>query len=167
MSHHLVLSSVIVAAGLSALFAADQPSIIAPGAKLQVLGDTFAFTEGPSADKHGNVYFTDQPNDRIVKWSTDGKLSDWLKPAGRSNGTYFDQHGNLITCADEKNELWSISPDKKVTVLVKDSAASFSMGLTIFGFDRTEISTSPIRYTNVIIGSAIPLANSRARTSIF
>jgi len=95
-------------------------SIIARGAKLQVLADGFSFTEGPAADKNGNVYFTDQPNDRIVKWSTDGKTTDWLKPAGRSNGTYFDRHGNLIACADEKNELWSIAPDKKVTVLVKD-----------------------------------------------
>jgi gluconolactonase len=102
------------------LFSAETASIIAPGAKPQVLADGFSFTEGPSADKQGNVYFTDQPNDRIVKWSTDGKTTDWLKPAGRSNGTYFDRHGNLITCADEKDELWSISPAKKVTVLVKD-----------------------------------------------
>jgi hypothetical protein len=49
-----------------------------------------------------------------------GSLSDWLKPAGRSNGTYFDQAGNLLACADDKNELWSISPDKKVTVLLSD-----------------------------------------------
>jgi gluconolactonase len=72
-------------------------------------------------DREGNVFFTDQPNDRIVKWNAaDGTFSDWLKPAGRSNGTYFDKHGNLIACADEKNELWSISPDKKVTVLLSD-----------------------------------------------
>jgi len=102
------------------LFSAESPSIIAPGAKLQVLADGFSFTEGPAADKQGNIYFTDQPNDRIVKWSTDGQTTDWVKPAGRSNGTYFDRRGNLITCADEKNELWSISPGKKVTVLVKD-----------------------------------------------
>ena len=96
-------------------------SIIAPGAKLEKIADEFAFTEGPSADKDGNVYFTDQPNDRIVVWNAaTGKMSDWLKPAGRSNGTYFDGKGNLITCADEKNELWSIAPDKTVTVLVKD-----------------------------------------------
>lgn len=91
-----------------------------PNAKPEVLGEGFEFTEGPAADREGNVYFTDQPNDRIVKWSTDGNLTDWLKPAGRSNGIYFDSHGNLIACADEKNELWSISPDKKVTVLVQD-----------------------------------------------
>lgn len=98
-------------------FAAE--SVIAPGAKLEKLGAGYAFTEGPAVDRDGNVFFTDQPNDRIVKWSAaDGKFSDWLKPAGRANGTYFDKAGNLIACADEKNELWSISPDKKVTVLL-------------------------------------------------
>lgn len=101
-------------------YSAEPVSIIAPDAKLQLLAGGFSFTEGPAADVEGNVYFTDQPNDRIVKWSTDGKVADWLKPAGRSNGTYFDRHGNLITCADDKNELWSIASDKKITVLLKD-----------------------------------------------
>jgi gluconolactonase len=100
---------------------AGESSIVAPGAKLERLAGGFQFTEGPAADKNGNVFFTDQPNDRIVKWDVaTGQTSDWLKPAGRSNGTYFDKDGNLITCADEKNELWSISPDKKITVLVKN-----------------------------------------------
>ena len=42
----------------------------------------------------------------------DGKLSTFLQPAGRANGMYFDAQGNLIACADEHNELWSIAPDK-------------------------------------------------------
>ncbi|HAB18081.1 MAG TPA: SMP-30/gluconolactonase/LRE family protein [Verrucomicrobiota bacterium] len=96
-------------------------SLLAPGAKLEKLAGDFEFTEGPSADKAGNVFFTDQPNDRIVRWdAASGSFTDWLKPAGRANGTYFDRAGNLLACADEKNELWSISPDKKVTVLLKD-----------------------------------------------
>src|SRR5436853_4905244 len=98
---------------LLAIFAlaSNQPAdaadggIIAPGAKLQKLAGGFRFTEGAEADAQGNVFFTDQPNDRIVKWSVDGTISDWMKPAGRSNGTFFDKNGNLITCADEKNEL--------------------------------------------------------------
>jgi gluconolactonase len=98
-----------------------ESSLIADGAKIEVLGEGYQFTEGPAVAKNGDIYFTDQPNDRIVKWTAaDGKLSDWLKPAGRSNGTFFDKDGNLIACADEKNELWSISPDKKVTVLLSD-----------------------------------------------
>src|SRR5581483_8163777 len=52
-----------------------ESAIIAAGAKLEKLSDGFSCTEGPSVDAEGNVYFTDQPNDRIHKWSTDGKLS--------------------------------------------------------------------------------------------
>ncbi len=95
-------------------------SIAARGARVQRLAEGFRFTEGPAVDARGDVYFTDQPNDRILRWSTDGKLSTFLNPCGRSNGLYFDHHGNLIACADEKNELWSITPDGKSTVLVKD-----------------------------------------------
>lgn len=93
--------------------------VVAPGAELVKLSGGFEFTEGPTADSSGNVFFTDQPNDRIMKWSVDGKLSTFLQPAGRSNGMFFDSQGNLIACADEKNELWSISADGEKTVLWK------------------------------------------------
>jgi gluconolactonase len=33
---------------------------------------------------------------------------------------YFDKNGNLITCADELNQLWSIDPKGNVTVLIDD-----------------------------------------------
>jgi len=106
--------------------AADSPStrpshaITAEGATLQLVGDQFSFTEGPACDASGNIYFTDQPSDRIMRFDVDGKLSVFMHPCGRANGLCFDSVGTLIACADEKNELWSISPDKKVTVLVKD-----------------------------------------------
>jgi sugar lactone lactonase YvrE len=95
-------------------------ALIAPGAKLEKLSADFKFTEGPASDAKGNVFFTDQPNDRIMKWGTDGKLSTFMQPCGRSNGLCFDAKGNLWACADLKNELWSIAPDGKVTVVVKD-----------------------------------------------
>jgi len=98
----------------------QQSGIIADGAKPKLISSQFSFTEGPAADKNGNVFFTDQPNNKIWKYDTDGQLSVFLDKAGRSNGMYFDKKGNLITCADEHNELWSISPDKKVTVLLKN-----------------------------------------------
>jgi gluconolactonase len=98
----------------------DMATVVAPGAKLEKLAGDFKFTEGPSCDAQGNVFFTDQPNDRIMKWSVDGKLSTFKQPAGRANGMYFDAKGNLIACADEKTELWSITPDGSPTVLVKE-----------------------------------------------
>ena len=113
------LFPVLVALSLATHAAAAD--LMADGAKVEVLSAGYSFTEGPAVDHDGNVFFTDQPNDRIVKYNAaDGSFSDWLKPAGRSNGTYFDNAGNLLACADEKNELWSVSPDKKVTVLLSD-----------------------------------------------
>jgi gluconolactonase len=100
----------------------DTAKIIAPGATLKLVSSQFSFTEGPAANKKGDVYFTDQPNDKIWKYDTDGKLSVFLEKTGRSNGLYFDKKENLIACADEKNELWSISPQGKVTVLLSDFA---------------------------------------------
>jgi gluconolactonase len=104
------------------LMAAEQPNAVTlPGATLEKIAGNFEFTEGPAADAEGNVYFTDQPNDRIVKHDVDGKTSDFMKPSGRSNGLCFDGKGNLIACADENNELWSIDlKTKQVTVLVKE-----------------------------------------------
>ena len=101
------------------ILAADS-KIIAPGATLQKLAGDFAFTEGPASDREGNVFFTDQPNDRILKWSIDGKLSTFLQPCGRANGLSFDREGQLWACADEKNEMWRIDPAGEATVVVKD-----------------------------------------------
>jgi gluconolactonase len=91
-----------------------------PDAKVKLAADGFQFTEGPTVDAHGNVYFTDQPNDRIVRWGPDGKVEDFLKPAGRSNGMYFAPDGLLIACADGANEMWEIAIDGTHRVLFKD-----------------------------------------------
>ncbi|MEI6141176.1 MAG: SMP-30/gluconolactonase/LRE family protein [Mariniphaga sp.] len=97
-----------------------EDQLIAKGAKPEKLAGDFSFTEGPACDAKGNIFFTDQPNNRIMKWSTDNKLSQFGDSFGRANGMYFDKKGNLISCSDEKDELWSIAPDGKVTVLVRD-----------------------------------------------
>lgn len=115
------LLSVVATTRLSAAGQAAEPAkgIVAPGAKLTLLADGFKFTEGPAADAKGNVFFTDQPNNRILEWSVDGKLSVFKNDAGRANGLYFDNAGNLYACADLDNQLWEIAPSGKVTVLVK------------------------------------------------
>lgn len=96
-----------------------QQDLIAPGATIKKVSDGFLFTEGPAADGEGNVYFTDQPNDRIWKWSADTEeLSVFLEPTGRANGMYFDRQGNLLSCSDMENELWQIDRQGNHMVLV-------------------------------------------------
>jgi gluconolactonase len=88
--------------------------------KPQLISSQFGFTEGCSVDKHGNVFFTDQNNNKIWKYGTGGQLSLFMNNAGRSNGTIFDKKGNLIACADEKNQLWSINRKGKIKVLLAE-----------------------------------------------
>lgn len=122
----LLLTALAVGAGLLALRpaaplqAAPPGSICAGSATPQLVARQFTFTEGPAVDRAGNVFFTDQPNDNIWKYGTDGHLSVFLAKAGRANGLYFDHQGNLLACADENNQLWSIAPNGRVTVLVED-----------------------------------------------
>jgi gluconolactonase len=104
---------------LGAPLQAAGEGVLAPGAVLEKVAGNFEFTEGPTCDAEGNLYFTDQPNDRILKWSAGGELTTFLQPAGRPNGLYFSADGRLIACADEKNELWAIAPDGESTVLWK------------------------------------------------
>lgn len=87
---------------------------------LKLISSQFKFTEGASVDQLGNVFFTDQPNDKIWKYSVDGKLSLYMDKSGRANGTYFDKKGNLIVCADENNQIWSIDKNKKIKILFTD-----------------------------------------------
>jgi len=86
----------------------DLSSVVAPNAKLQLVTGDCKFTEGPASDAAGNVYFTDQPNDRIVRVGINGTVADFMKPAGRSNGMFFLPDGKLLACADEQNQMWEI-----------------------------------------------------------
>lgn len=106
----------------------DLNKIISPGARLEKLSDGFEFTEGPAADPRGNVFFTDQPNNRIMEWSVDGKLITFMQPSGRSNGMFYDRKGTLFSCADEHNEIWKITPDKKVEVILRGYAGKLLNG---------------------------------------
>lgn len=114
---------IILSVFLSAIFAVscqENKSIIAPGATVEKLADGFIFTEGPAVDEQGNVYFTDQPTDRILKWSTGGELSVFMEHTGRANGLYFDKDGNLLSCSDLGNEIWSIDRNGEYSVLLTE-----------------------------------------------
>ena len=87
--------------------------------QLVILAEGFSFTEGPAVDRRGNVFFTDQPNDRIYRWDAGtGRVTLFLEGTGRANGMYFDREGNLIAAADMHGELWKIRPDGSHKVLI-------------------------------------------------
>ena len=78
----------------------------------------FRFTEGPAADKRGDVYFTDIPNHRIHKVDHAGKLTTFRENSNRANGLMFNRAGELVACEGGTGRVVAIAPDgKKVRVL--------------------------------------------------
>ncbi|MEA3226231.1 MAG: SMP-30/gluconolactonase/LRE family protein [Planctomycetota bacterium] len=109
----LIVLLSVVAVG----YCAEGPGVLATGASVEKLAGGFTFTEGPATDVEGNIFFSDIPNNRIHKWSLDGKLSTFRENSGGANGLFFDKSGNLLACEGGGRRLVSISPQGAVTVL--------------------------------------------------
>lgn len=94
--------------------AQKKSKLIAKDAEIEKAGDGYKFTEGPAVAPDGKVYFVDQPNDRIHVWDENSGVTLWLEGTGRSNGMYFNHQGQLVACADEKNQLAYFDENKKL-----------------------------------------------------
>jgi gluconolactonase len=95
----------------------DRPGVVAEGAKVEKLAGGFRFTEGPAADKEGNIFFTDIPNNRIHKWTLDGKLITFDQDSGGANGLFFDKKGNLLVCEGVRRRVASIGRNRRKKIL--------------------------------------------------
>lgn len=59
---------------------------------------TLAFTEGPTVDRAGNVYFTEIVTQRIMKLGTDGMLSTFRMNSNVANGLLIDSQDRMVAC---------------------------------------------------------------------
>lgn len=59
---------------------------------------TLSFTEGPTVDRAGNVYFTEIITQRIMKLGTDGMLSTYRMNSNVANGLLVDSEDRLVAC---------------------------------------------------------------------
>jgi sugar lactone lactonase YvrE len=91
------------------LFADPKDSLLEPNSRMAKVA------EGPAVDKDANLFFSDAANDRIMKLSSDGKLSEFRKPASRTNGMAFDREGRLLMCQSNGE-----GGGRRVTRLEKD-----------------------------------------------
>ena len=71
---------------------------LAAAAQQLEVATTVAFTEGPTVDRDGSVYFTDIINQRIMKLGADGVLSTYREQSNAANGLLIDPQGRLIAC---------------------------------------------------------------------
>lgn len=104
----------------------DSP-VFNADAKPTLISDQFKFTEGPAADSEGNIYFTDQPNNKIWKYDINNQLTVFVDDALRSNGMYVDKDGNVVACADEKGEIVAFGKDgSRKTLTARNDGARYN-----------------------------------------
>jgi gluconolactonase len=75
--------------------------LVPKDAKVEKVASGCKFTEGPAADADGNLFFSDEPNNRIMVLRPDGKLEVWEKNSQMANGMNFDAQGRLVVCLSE------------------------------------------------------------------
>ena len=96
-----VVSAIALSLALALSFgvgAAEPIPGLGPVGPVKKLHGDFKFTEGPAADREGNVYFSDIPAEKIYKVDKTGALSVFLEPSRHTNGLMINSRGNIVAC---------------------------------------------------------------------
>ena len=75
-----------------------------------------AFLEGPAWHPDGTLYFTDIPNNKIMRWAPKSRPQVHRTPSGHANGLVFDAEGRLLIAEDD-GRLMRENQDGTVEVL--------------------------------------------------
>jgi gluconolactonase len=106
--------------------------IVPAGAVIEKVADDGKWTEGPIWMHDGYLLFADIPNNRIMKWTPDGRLSVFMQPSGYtgqepfkgkepgSNGMTLDRQGRVTVAGHAARNVWrfeELGKNAQVTVL--------------------------------------------------
>lgn len=91
---------------------ADKWSEILPAdSQIEKIAGGFAFTEGPAWHPDGFLVFSDIPNERVIKYDSSGKLTDFFTPSGQCNGLICDEQGFVYACQGGKGQMLKLNAD--------------------------------------------------------
>ncbi|MEZ6057546.1 MAG: SMP-30/gluconolactonase/LRE family protein [Planctomycetaceae bacterium] len=88
-----------------------RTDLVIPGEEWQLVSEGHKFTEGPTANEQGELFFTDIPNNCIHKVSLDGTVSVFAEETDGANGLQFGPDGRLYACANKAKEIRCYDPD--------------------------------------------------------
>jgi sugar lactone lactonase YvrE/enterochelin esterase-like enzyme len=85
--------------------------ILIPGEDWKPVGEGYGFTEGPTADPKGVVYFNDIPGSTTYRIEADGKPVAVNKMSNRANGMGYGPDGRRYVIETATEKVVSIGPD--------------------------------------------------------
>ena len=82
--------------------------ILVPGEEWKLVGEGYAFTEGPAANAKGEFFFNDVGKSKTYRVTPDGKATEWLADSQKGDGQNFAPDGRLIAASGDHAILrWS------------------------------------------------------------
>src|SRR6185437_14598810 len=95
----------------------QMKEILVPGEDWQLVAKGYKFTEGPSVNAKGEVFFNDVPDSKTYKIGVDGKISVFLADTKKGDGQRFGLDGRLVAVAGGTNQILAYDAQGKSTVI--------------------------------------------------
>ena len=95
-------------------------SYVMGNAPVKQLATGFDWVEGPVwFGDAGCLLFSDIPNNRIMRWMSDGGVSTYRAPSNYANGHTRDREGRLISCEHGARRVSRTEYDGSITVIAE------------------------------------------------
>jgi gluconolactonase len=92
--------------------------ILGRAPKLELVASGMAFSEGTHwASEQSCLFWSDIPNNRIMRWSEKGGISVYRQPCGNTNGHTTDLEGRLLSCETSGRRVSRTEHDGSVVTL--------------------------------------------------
>ncbi|MFA6472880.1 MAG: SMP-30/gluconolactonase/LRE family protein [Candidatus Latescibacterota bacterium] len=86
----------------------------------KILAEGFRWPEGPSVDKDGNAYLSDESTTFITKVTPNGKISKVVDVGGGSSSTILDKDGNLYLANYSSHKILKVDLKTSKVSMVAD-----------------------------------------------
>ena len=108
--------------------------LIIPNENWQLVSEGHKFTEGPTANDKGELFFTDIPNNKIHEVAVDGKVSVFVKESHGANGLMFGPDGMLYACQNGRKQIVRYGADASEEILLGDAPCNDLVVLPTGGY---------------------------------
>jgi gluconolactonase len=106
----LVALGLLITAQLAS--AVDPIPGVGPAGEVKKVHGNFQFTEGPAADRQGNLFFSDVQGNKLYQVNAQGELTTLLDPSNHTNGLMVNAAGNIVAC-EMDGRLVEVNPKTK------------------------------------------------------
>ncbi len=93
--------------------------ILIPGEGWKLVGEGYKFTEGPSVNVQGEVFYNDVGASKTYKLGLDGKVTEFLADSKRGDGQAFGPDGRLYANAGATEQVLAWDATGKSTVFAE------------------------------------------------